>query len=95
VGFQTPDYGRKISTSSNLQTIPRFGDFAHETPALVWYRAQTLVQPNKETTKMQEQYVAPELKLVGNAADVVLGSTGAGGDYMAEAIIEDMEFEAD
>ena len=41
------------------------------------------------------QYVAPELKLVGEAAEVVLGFVGSGSDYEGSENPFDMEFEAD
>ena len=44
---------------------------------------------------MQEPYVAPELKLVGEASDVVLGFGAVGADLGGEALSQDMEFQAD
>jgi hypothetical protein len=44
---------------------------------------------------MQKKYVAPELKLAGDAEDVVLGGAGAGVDFSAEELFADMEFLAD
>jgi hypothetical protein len=44
---------------------------------------------------MQDRYVAPELKLVGDADKVVLGITGAGADALGEMIVGDLEFLAD
>ena len=44
---------------------------------------------------MQDQYVAPELKLIGEAADVVLGIPGGGGDYLGDVIVGDLEFQQD
>ena len=44
---------------------------------------------------MQEQYIAPELKLVGNATQVVLGFFGSGGDADGCEQTPDMEFETD
>ncbi len=44
---------------------------------------------------MQDQYLAPELKLIGEAADVVLGIPGGGDDLLGEQIIGDLEFEQD
>jgi hypothetical protein len=44
---------------------------------------------------MQDQYVVPELKLVGEASEVVLGMPGPGGDLIGEAIVAEMEFQAD
>lgn len=43
----------------------------------------------------QEQYVAPELKLVGETNDVVLGGLGAGGDIWGMYWIPGMEFESE
>jgi len=43
---------------------------------------------------MQKKYVAPELKLAGEADDVVLGSGGGGFDFGAEDIFHG-EFAAD
>lgn len=44
---------------------------------------------------MQEQYVAPDLKLVGGASDVVLGSLGIGFDFFGEQVPHSMEFETE
>jgi hypothetical protein len=44
---------------------------------------------------MQEKYVAPELTLVGETDQVVLGSTGIGTDFRSQLIPPDMEFETD
>jgi hypothetical protein len=44
---------------------------------------------------MQRAYVAPELKTVGEADDVVLGNGGAGPDAWGEDAWDDMEFESD
>jgi hypothetical protein len=44
---------------------------------------------------MQEQYVAPELKLVGETNEVVLGAMRIGGDLYSELMSDDMEFETD
>jgi len=49
----------------------------------------------KEGNGMQKKYVAPELKLAGEAEEVVLGGAGAGVDYSAEELFADMEFLAD
>ena len=43
----------------------------------------------------KDQYVVPELKLVGQAADVVFGAGLLGDDYGGEIFIPDMEFAAD
>jgi hypothetical protein len=43
----------------------------------------------------QEQYVVPELKLVGETDDVVLGGLGSGGDIWGMYQYSEMEFEAD
>jgi hypothetical protein len=40
-------------------------------------------------------YVAPELELVGEASDVVMGATSIGADGGGEFIVGDMEFETD
>jgi hypothetical protein len=42
-----------------------------------------------------DQYIVPELTLVGQTADVVFGQGGIGGDFAGEMIILDMEFAAD
>ncbi len=44
---------------------------------------------------MQQEYVAPELKLAGEANEVVLGLGGAGSDLAGEIIVGHMEFQAD
>lgn len=44
---------------------------------------------------MKEQYEAPELKLVGDASDVVLGALGVGADFAGQVLVQEMEFEAD
>jgi hypothetical protein len=44
---------------------------------------------------MNEQYVAPELKLVGDTRDVVLGSGNFGADVWGEVLIPDFEFQQD
>lgn len=44
---------------------------------------------------MQEQYIAPELKLVGGVNEVVLGSTRIGFDFDSEMLPHSMEFETD
>jgi hypothetical protein len=41
---------------------------------------------------MHDRYVAPELKLVGEADEVVLGMAGVGGDLLGEQIVGDLEF---
>lgn len=43
----------------------------------------------------KEQYVAPELKLVGKTDQLVFGMTGVGGDYAGEIYIPEMDFQAD
>jgi hypothetical protein len=45
--------------------------------------------------KTKEQYVAPELKLVGDTDDLVFGMSGVGADYAGEIYIGHMDFEAD
>jgi len=42
-----------------------------------------------------EQYAAPELKLVGEADEVVLGGLGIGYDIWGQYGYAEMEFEAD
>ena len=50
----------------------------------------------KETRDMQKnEYAAPELKLVGETSDVVLGLPGVGGDYDGQDYIPDFEFYED
>ena len=44
---------------------------------------------------MQEKYVAPEVKLAGEAAEVILGGGGAGTDFFGEITAHDAEFAAD
>lgn len=44
---------------------------------------------------MTEKYTAADVKLVGNAADVVLGSLGIGNDMSGEVLAFDMEFAGD
>jgi hypothetical protein len=44
---------------------------------------------------MHDRYVVPELKLVGEAGEVVLGMPGPGDDALGEMIIGDLEFLAD
>jgi hypothetical protein len=44
---------------------------------------------------MQQQYIEPELRLVGGASEVVLGSTGIGTDFFGEQMPHSMEFEAE
>jgi len=44
---------------------------------------------------MQEEYTVPELKLVGNASEVVRGGIGVGGDIMCMWVWGVMEFEQD
>ena len=44
---------------------------------------------------MKKNYVAPELRLAGDADEVVLGGGGAGFDFGAEDIWADVEFQAD
>jgi len=44
---------------------------------------------------MQEEYVVPELKLVGNASEVVLGYIGVGGDIAGMFTFGVMEFHED
>jgi hypothetical protein len=44
---------------------------------------------------MREQYIAPELKLVGGVNEVVLGSTRIGFDFGSEMMPHSMEFETD
>ena len=41
---------------------------------------------------MNEQYIAPELKLVGQTDEVVLGLGGVGPDVWGEEYIPEMEF---
>lgn len=44
---------------------------------------------------MNDQYTAPDLKLVGDAHDVVLGSLGFGNDIFGEFLVYGMEFADD
>jgi hypothetical protein len=44
---------------------------------------------------MQEQYTAPQLKLVGNANEVILGTMNAGVDFLDQILVMDMEFAED
>lgn len=44
---------------------------------------------------MEEQYVVPELKLVGNASEVVLGGIGLGADIACMWTPGVMEFQED
>jgi len=44
---------------------------------------------------MQEEYIVPELKLVGNASEVVLGGIGVGADIAGMWIYGVMEFQED
>ena len=44
---------------------------------------------------MQKKYAAPEVKLAGDADEVVLGGGGVGVDFSAEDIWADAEFQAD
>ena len=44
---------------------------------------------------MQEQYTAPQLKLVGNANEVILGSINVGDDFLSQILLPDMEFADD
>ena len=44
---------------------------------------------------MEKQYVAPELKLAGDATKVVLGLVAAGFDYLGQDIGGDLEFQTD
>jgi len=44
---------------------------------------------------MTEQYTAPDLKLVGDAQKVILGSFGFGGDLYGEVLGFSMEFATD
>jgi hypothetical protein len=48
-----------------------------------------------ENQPMQKQYVAPELKLVGEADQVVLGSNRIGFDFDSQMMPCVMEFEID
>lgn len=44
---------------------------------------------------MHEQYTAPQLKLVGNAHEVILGTIYVGDDFLSEILVTDMEFAED
>ena len=44
---------------------------------------------------MQEEYIVPELKLVGNASEVVLGGIGVGADICSMYTFGVMEFHQD
>jgi hypothetical protein len=44
---------------------------------------------------MDKEYTAPEVKLVGNVHDVVLGSLGVGTDIRDEVLPIQMEFAED
>jgi hypothetical protein len=44
---------------------------------------------------MQEQYTAPQLKLVGNANEVILGSLAGGDDFLSQILLPEMEFAED
>lgn len=44
---------------------------------------------------MQEQYTAPQLKLVGNASEVILGTLHVGDDIVNQILVPDMEFAED
>ena len=44
---------------------------------------------------MQDMYIEPELKLAGEATEVVQGSLAAGPDLCAMFLVEEMEFEED
>ena len=44
---------------------------------------------------MQKKYEAPELKLAGDAENVILGGGGVGADMFNEDTWSDMEFETD
>jgi len=56
-------------------------------------RTPSITKENTMNTK--DQYAAPELKLVGQATDVVMGMTDAGSDYAGEIYIPSMDFQAD
>lgn len=43
----------------------------------------------------EEPYVMPELKLVGDTSEVVLGSMGVGFDYLGQSLPGGKEFEVD
>ena len=44
---------------------------------------------------MQEESVVPELKTIGCAAEVILGSTAVGNDIGGEILVPEFEFEKD
>lgn len=44
---------------------------------------------------MEKQYIAPELTLAGDAAEVVLGGICGGNDYCGWDVDNNMEFQAD
>ena len=44
---------------------------------------------------MQKQYLPPDLKLAGEAAEVVLGGGGAGTDLFSEDYWDTQEFASD
>jgi len=44
---------------------------------------------------MQQEYIAPELKLVGETHEVVLGSLRVGIDFDSQMVYTEMEFETD
>jgi hypothetical protein len=44
---------------------------------------------------MQEVYVEPELKLAGEATEVVMGANGGGVDFDCMVLVQEMEFESD
>jgi hypothetical protein len=58
-------------------------------------RAERLRTGLRGDIPMQEEYVVPELKLVGNASEVVLGGIGVGGDISGMWTLGVMEFEED
>jgi hypothetical protein len=45
--------------------------------------------------QMQDEYIVPELKLVGNASEVVQGGIGVGADIMSMWIAGVLEFQED
>jgi hypothetical protein len=45
--------------------------------------------------QMQEEYIVPELKLVGNASEVVQGGVGVGADICCMWTFGVMEFQED
>ena len=44
---------------------------------------------------MQDRYVVPELRLVGEADEIVLGNVAPGEDFLGQQIIGDLEFGGD